>query len=243
MVFMDMNQTIKLSYNCYWDTITETLICNNQNESLPLNMTKLLKILIDNYDRPISSVDIFFSIWEDYDKEYNAKNVRNLISALRQKIPVITINNYYGGRYVLKKYRDITPNISDYFIEILDQAKNGITISDPNLPDNPIIFVNEAFTELFGYLPEEIIGRNCRLLYGEDRDQNALEKIRTAIKENKDVTVTVRNYTKEGELIYNEVSISPIFDRKTEKIKYFLGVQKNVTEMHTIIQQIKNIVY
>lgn len=243
MLVMDINQCIKLSYNCYWNTVTETIICNNQTESLPLNMTKLLKILIDNYDRPISSVDIFFSIWEDYDKEYNAKNVRNLISALRQKIPVITINNYYGGRYVLKKYRDITPNISDYFIEILDQAKNGITISDPNLPDNPIIFVNEAFTELFGYLPEEIIGRNSRLLYGEDRDQNALEKIRTAIKENKDVTVTVRNYTKEGELIYNEVSISPIFDRKTEKIKYFLGVQKNVTELHTIIQQIKNIVY
>ena len=174
---MDINQCIKLSYNCYWDTLSETLVCNNQIESLPLNMTKLLKILIDNHDRPIRSVDIFFAIWEDYDKEYNAKNVRNLISSLRQKIPLITINNYYGGRYVLKKYRDTTANISDYFIEILDQAKNGITISDPNLPDNPVIFVNEAFTEFFGYLPEEVIGRNCRFLYGEDSNQPSLETV------------------------------------------------------------------
>ena len=239
---MDTNQLIKLSDNCYWNSSDQTIVQNNKTEFLPATMTKLIKMFIENHDRPLSSVDIFFAIWDDYEKEYNAKNVRNLISALRKRIPLININNYYGGRYVLKKYRDSTPDISDYVIEILDQAKNGIIISDPNLPDNPIVFVNEAFTEMFGYLPEEAIGQNCRFLQGEDRDQTALDKIRTAIKEKKDLTVTVRNYTKEGTLIYNELSISPIFDKKTEKIKYFLGIQKNVTDIQKIIQQIKVIV-
>ena len=239
---MDANQLIKLSDNCYWNPSDEIIVQNNQTEFLPTAMTKLIKMFVENHDRPLSSVDIFFAIWDDYEKEYNAKNVRNLISALRKRIPLININNYYGGRYVLKKYRENTPDISNYVIEILDQAKNGIIISDPNLPDNPIVFVNEAFTEMFGYLPEEAIGRNCRFLQGEDRDQTALDKIRTAIKEKKDLTITVRNYTKEGTLIYNELSISPIFDKKTEKIKYFLGIQKNVTDIQKIIQQIKAIV-
>ncbi|OHD94870.1 MAG: hypothetical protein A2019_06550 [Sulfurimonas sp. GWF2_37_8] len=149
------------------------------------------------------------------------------------------MNNYYGGRYVLKKYRDNVPDITDYVLEILDQAKNGITISDPNLPDNPIIFVNEAFSELFEYTPDEVIGRNCRFLHGEDRDQIALKEVKDALIEKRDITVILRNYTKSGELIFNELTISPIFDKKTEKLKYFLGVQKNVTAIQKLIQQIK----
>jgi PAS domain S-box-containing protein len=205
-------------------------------------MSKLLEILIANYDRPVSSVDIFFTIWDDYNKEFNPKSVRTLISNLRKRVPSLIINNYYGGQYVLKKYRDNIPDITDYVLDILDQAKNGVTITDPNLPDNPLIFVNEAFTELFGFTSEEVIGRNCRFLHREDKEQIALDEIRTAIKDKKDVTVTLRNYTKEGELIFNEVTISPIFDKKTEKLKYFLGVQKNVTAIQKLIQQIKRMI-
>lgn len=239
---MNNQPFIKLYDKCFWNQTTHTVICDDKVVPLTLNMTKLLQILIEHYDRPVSSVDIFFYIWDNYDKEFNPKNIRNVVSNLRKRLPKITINNYYGGRYVLKKYRDNIPDITDYVIDILDQAKNGVTISDPNQPDNPLVFVNEAFTELFGYTPDEVLGKNCRFLQGEDRDQAALDEIRKAIKEQKDVTVTVRNYTKTGELIYNEVTISPIFDKKTDKIKYFLGVQKNVTAIQKLIQQIKKMV-
>ncbi len=236
---MNTQTLIKLHKKCYWNPLTHTVIQDNCNLVLTSSMTKLLAILIDHHDKPVSSVDIFFHIWDDYDKEFNPKNIRNLISALRKRIPSLMINNYYGGRYVLKKYRDNIPDITDYVLEILDQAKNGITISDPNLPDNPIIFVNEAFTELFGYTSEEALGRNCRFLHGEDRDQLSLKEIKKALKEERDITATLRNYTKNGELIYNELTISPIFDKKTEKLKYFLGVQKNMTAVQKLIQQIK----
>jgi PAS domain S-box-containing protein len=36
--------------------------------------------------------------------------------------------------------------------------------SDPSLPDNPMIFVNDAFEKQTGYRPEEALGRNCRFL-------------------------------------------------------------------------------
>ncbi|MDD2905987.1 MAG: PAS domain-containing protein [Sulfurimonas sp.] len=219
--------------------MTQTISQDNRALILTSSMTKLLTILVDNHDRLVSSVDIFFHVWDDYDKEFNPKNVRNLISNLRKRIPCLVINNYYGGRYVLKKYRDNVPDITDYVLDILDQAKNGITISDPNLPDNPIIFVNEAFSELFEYTSDEVIGRNCRFLHGEDRDQTALKDVKDALNEKRDITVILRNYTKSGELIFNELTISPIFDKKTEKLKYFLGVQKNVTAIQKLIQQIK----
>lgn len=236
---MNTKTLIKLCDKCYWNPLTQTASIDEQALVLTPNMTKLLAILIDHYDKPVSGVDIFFEIWDDYNKEFNPKNVRNLISNLRKKLPCLVINNYYGGRYVLKKYRDNAPDITDYVLEILDQAKNGVVISDPNLPDNPIIFVNEAFTELFGYTSEEVIGRNCRFLHREDRDQISLKEIQKAIKEERDITTTLRNYTKSGELVYNELTISPIFDKKTEKLKYFLGIQKDVTAIQKLIQQIK----
>ncbi len=236
---MNTKILIKLCDKCYWNPLTQMVSMENQTLVLTPNMTKLLTILIDRHDKPVSSVDIFFEIWDDYNKEFNPKNVRNLISSLRKKIPCLVVNNYYGGRYVLKKYRDNLPDITDYVLEILDQAKNGVTISDPNLPDNPIIFVNEAFTELFGYTADEVVGRNCRFLHGEDREQISLQEIKKALKDERDITVTIRNYTKDGELIFNELTISPIFDKKTEKLKYFLGVQKNVTAVQKLIQQIK----
>jgi PAS domain S-box-containing protein len=239
MAPMNVKTLIKLCDKCYWNPLTQTLSVDNDPVVLTSSMTKLLEILIDNHDKPVSSVDIFFYVWDDYEKEFNPKNVRNLISNLRKRIPCLSINNYYGGRYVLKKYRDNIPDITDYVLEILDQAKNGITISDPNLPDNPVIFVNEAFSDLFGYTSEEVIGRNCRFLHGEDREQIALKEIQIAITEKRDITATLRNYSKSGELIFNELTISPIFDKKTEKIKYFLGVQKNVTAIQKLIQQIK----
>ena len=236
---MNRNILIKLCDKCYWNPLTQTVIEDEQIVVLTSSMSKLLSLLIDYHDKPVSSVDIFFHIWDDYDKEFNPKNVRNLISNLRKKIPCLVINNYYGGRYVLKKYRDNVPNITDYVLEILDQAKNGVTISDPNLPDNPVIFVNEAFSEMFGYTSDEVIGRNCRFLHGTDREQIALKEIQKALTEQRDITVTLRNYTKDGELMFNELTISPIFDKKTEKLKYFLGVQKDVTNIQKLIQQIK----
>ncbi|MGB3961740.1 MAG: PAS domain-containing protein [Sulfurimonas sp.] len=236
---MNTKTLIKLSARCYWNPLTQTLSQDNRTLILTSSMTKLLAILVEHHDRLVSSVDIFFHVWDDYDKEFNPKNVRNLISNLRKRIPCLVINNYYGGRYVLKKYRDNVPDITDYVLDILDQAKNGITISDPNLPDNPIIFVNEAFSELFEYTSDEVIGRNCRFLHGEDRDQTALKDVKDALNEKRDITVILRNYTKSGELIFNELTISPIFDKKTEKLKYFLGVQKNVTAIQKLIQQIK----
>jgi len=113
--------------------------------------------------------------------------------------------------------------------QILDKCINGITLSDPDQPDNPIVYANEAFELITGYDREEIIGRNCRFLQGEDREQLEIERIREALREHKPTTVTLRNYRKDGELFYNQFSIRPLFDPQGRLI-YYLGTQFDVTE-------------
>ncbi|WPL19292.1 Phototropin [Thiorhodovibrio winogradskyi] len=113
--------------------------------------------------------------------------------------------------------------------QILDTVVNGVTLSDPDQPDNPIVYANEAFELITGYEHEEIIGRNCRFLQGEDKDQPELAKIREGLDKHEPVTVTLRNYRKDGSLFYNQFTIRPLFDRDGNLI-YYLGIQYDVTE-------------
>lgn len=113
--------------------------------------------------------------------------------------------------------------------QILDTCVNGITLSDPDRPDNPIVYANAAFELITGYDRDEILGRNCRFLQGSDRDQPEIERIREALREQQSVTVTLRNYRKDGTLFHNRFSIRPLLDRQG-RLVYYLGVQYDVTE-------------
>ncbi len=136
----------------------------------------------------------------------------------------------------------IPEQLSGYLLEILDQAKNGISITDPHLEDDPLIYINQTFTDLFEYEFDEVVGQNCRFLQGEDRDQSGIQHIRDALNAQAPVTVILRNYTKSGKLVYNEVSVSPIFDKETGDLRYFLGVQKDVTKEQLLLKQLHDLV-
>ena len=113
--------------------------------------------------------------------------------------------------------------------QILDTCITGVTLSDPDQPDNPIVYANEAFERITGYGQQEIIGRNCRFLQGDERDQPEIQKIREAMRSNTEVTVTLRNYKKDGTPFFNEFTIRPLFDRDGAVV-YYLGIQHDVTD-------------
>ncbi|MBK1703026.1 PAS domain-containing protein [Halochromatium glycolicum] len=121
--------------------------------------------------------------------------------------------------------------------QILDHCVNGVTLSDPDLPDNPIVYANDVFERMTGYSQDEIIGRNCRFLQGDDHDQPELAEIRAALTEQRPVEVTLRNYRKDGSLFYNRLSIRPLLDPDGEVI-YYLGVQYDVTNQVQAKQEI-----
>ncbi|MDT8406323.1 MAG: PAS domain-containing protein [Methylococcales bacterium] len=121
---------------------------------------------------------------------------------------------------------------------ILDECVNGVTLADPDLDDMPIVYANKAFLTMTGYQLEDIIGKNCRFLQGEDREQEARNVIRQAVSGHESVVVTLRNYRKSGELFYNRLKITPLFDSHGEVI-YYLGVQYDVTRLVQAEEEIK----
>jgi len=113
--------------------------------------------------------------------------------------------------------------------QALAASHAAIIITDSNEPGNPIVYANPAFERITGYSIEEAIGKNCRFLQGEDREQPALEELRAAIREGRDCQVTLRNYKKDGTLFWNELSISPVHDEEGN-LSNFVGVLGDVTE-------------
>lgn len=136
--------------------------------------------------------------------------------------------------FVVRKDNGVIPHV---LTQILDSCVNGVTLSDPDLEDSPIVYANKAFEDMCGYTQEEIIGRNCRFLQGVDRGQSGLEPLRGAIKKGEPIEVTLRNYRKNGELFHNRLVVKPLTDDRGS-IVYFLGVQYDITGQVNAQQEI-----
>ncbi|GER25650.1 kinase family protein [Striga asiatica] len=122
----------------------------------------------------------------------------------------------------------------------LERIEKNFVITDPRLPDNPIIFASDSFLELTEYSREEILGRNCRFLQGPETDPATVKKIRHAIDTQTEVTVQLINYTKSGKKFWNLFHLQPMRDQKGE-VQYFIGVQldgsQHVEPLHNCIPE------
>ena len=153
-----------------------------------------------------------------------------MISDLKKKIPRLNITNQYSQGYLLKIEEFNNLSYLKGTIEILDQLNVGVCITNPYKGDNPIIYVNKTFTDIFLYTYDEVIGKNCRFLQNDDRNQEGIKLIREAVKNEKPITTILRNYKKNGDLVYSEINISPIFDINSKKLNFFIGIQKDITK-------------
>ena len=105
----------------------------------------------------------------------------------------------------------------------------GVTITDPNQRDNPVIFVNRAFTSTTGFSAEEAVGRNCRFLQGSKTDAQELAQIREAVAAMRPYRGELLNYRKDGTTFWNDLSITPVFDDH-QRLIYFVGILTDVSE-------------
>lgn len=117
----------------------------------------------------------------------------------------------------------------DPFAAAVRATRMPMVITDPNQPDNPIIFCNQAFQDLSGYPREEVIGRNCRFLQGPDSAPETVAAIRQAIEGGTDIAVDLLNYRKDGTPFWNALYLSPVRD-DDGPIRYFFASQLDVTE-------------
>jgi PAS domain S-box-containing protein len=104
----------------------------------------------------------------------------------------------------------------------------SFTITDPNQPDDPLVFVNPAFERTTGYSAEEAVGRNCRFLQGPDTDPRAVARVRELLAREEHGTVLLLNSRKDGTAFWNELSLSPVYDGDGA-LTHFVGIQADVT--------------
>jgi len=115
------------------------------------------------------------------------------------------------------------------FFAAVEMTRMPMLITDPNQPDDPIVFANNAFYDLTGYTEQDILGRNCRLLQGPETDRRTIDEVRQALREHRAVAVDVLNYKADGTPFWNALFIGPIFDKEGRLMHYFAS-QMDITQ-------------
>lgn len=111
----------------------------------------------------------------------------------------------------------------------LSGSQQNFAISDPSLPDNPIVYVSQGFLELTGYTLDQVLGRNCRFLQGPGTDQSAVDIIRKGVREGVDTSVCLLNYKADGTPFWNQFFVAALRDAENNVVN-FVGVQCEVSK-------------
>lgn len=124
----------------------------------------------------------------------------------------------------------------DPIMVAFDDAIVAMVVSDPTLPDNPLIYVNKAFEDLTGFAAVEVIGRNCRFLQGPLTVADDVVRLRAAIAKAERIEMDLLNHRRDGTPFWNRLILSPVFD-DAGRVRYFVASQLDVTvERHRVIQ-------
>lgn len=94
--------------------------------------------------------------------------------------------------------------------------RTGFILTDPSVSDDPVVFINEAFTEITGYPSEEVIGQNLRFMQGEETDMELIEEINKKLRKGMPANAEILHYKKDGTPFWNELVIQPLVDEKGE---------------------------
>jgi len=122
----------------------------------------------------------------------------------------------------------------DYrLIHSLITSQQNFVLSDPSLPDNPIVYASDGFCRMSGYKKQDVLGRNCRFLQGPGTDQAAVELIRSGLGEGRDISVCLLNYKADGKPFWNQFFLAALKDAEGQIVNY-VGVQCEVNNIPVV---------
>ncbi|MBB1518769.1 sensor domain-containing protein [Aquipseudomonas guryensis] len=121
--------------------------------------------------------------------------------------------------------------------QALQSCPLGVSISDARQPGNPFIYCNPAMEKLSGYSRAEILGSSSRLLLAGNSDHGALQRARQALSRGLPHHEVLRNYRKNGEEFWNEVTIAPLLDARG-KLSHFVALNQDVSERERLAKEL-----
>jgi two-component system cell cycle response regulator len=117
----------------------------------------------------------------------------------------------------------------DFYRRLLEDSPEGVVLVDAQNPEHPVVYVNSGFASLTGYTAADLLGRNLRMLQGDDRDQDARHRLRDAMGRREPCRVLLRNYRKDGTVFWNEMTVSPLQDGEG-RLTHFAGYHRDAGE-------------
>jgi PAS domain S-box-containing protein len=116
----------------------------------------------------------------------------------------------------------------------VEQNPVAIVITDP---DGKIEYVNPEFTAMTGYTLEEVLGEYPRILKSGQQTEVFYQKLWNTISSGTSWEGEFRNKKKNGEIYWQESSISPILDEHGA-ITHYVAVMEDVTEKKKMIEDL-----
>ncbi|WP_404465800.1 putative bifunctional diguanylate cyclase/phosphodiesterase [Vreelandella aquamarina] len=146
-------------------------------------------------------------------------------------LPTVVMDNVVGVYGVVKEMTALRFNEAQLriFQRSLEASSNGVLICEAQSDDFPIIYVNPAFVEITGYDLADVQHRNCRFLQGPDTDPQQVQDIRQALLQQRDISLTIRNYRKDGRAFWNNIFISPV-RAQDGQATHFVGIINDISE-------------
>jgi len=122
----------------------------------------------------------------------------------------------------------------------LEASGVAALLVDVRAPDQPIVWCNAAFLALTGYAEAQVLGRNCRFLQGEDREQHGRHEIEEAIREGRAAVVVLRNYRADGSLFYNELALSPV-SGPDGAVVHYIAMAHDISDRITLEDRLRQL--
>jgi PAS domain S-box-containing protein len=134
-------------------------------------------------------------------------------------------------RSLMKRVKDITERkrLGDELLKLSSAVEQSPVITFVTNTEGVIEYVNPKFTQVTGYAPEEVIGKNPRMLKSGKTSLETYRELWDTVTSGKEWRGELLNKKKNGELYWESASISPLRDH-AGAITHYLGVKEDITE-------------
>jgi len=140
------------------------------------------------------------------------------------------IDNDSGLLRIVGTLQDVTTiKLAENDLKTLNQAikQSPTSVVITNM-DGIVEYVNPKFTEVTGYLPSEVLGKHASLVKSGIQSNSFYQNMWKTILAGKTWNGEICNRKKDGELFWENATISPIYNEKNE-ILHFIAVKEDIT--------------
>lgn len=163
------------------------------------------------------------------DDRFEAKSRRIVEELVEEALPAY-ITHRLASMVTDTLVKEVTGNGAPVMRELIPSLAEVYCVTDPSLPDNPIVYASEGFYNTSQYGREYVIGRNCRFLQGPKTSNAAVKRMIDALTTGQEICETILNYRRDGTPFMNLLMIAPLYDNKGT-VRYFLGCQIDVSSL------------